>query len=223
MNKRVIGEKLGKYRVVREIGAGGMGIVYAAEHEALGKKAAVKVISPELSSNQEVITRFFAEAVAAARIKHAGIFEVFDYGEDSESGWLETLFGIGISNGNAVKNVEPGKEAKLGLGLTADLGLNLVSWKRSDAFRWSLLNLSGGIEFYFHVLPLEENAMGETEKPETLFWFGPYAAQTFHLGCTFDIRLQATFPLKDDFRPKVIYGASIGYNRGASRECKLYQ
>jgi len=82
----MLGRTLGSYRIVRQLGAGGMGVVYVAEHERLGRPAAVKVVSPELSSNQEVVERFFAEAVAAARIKHAGMVQVFDYGEDEETG-----------------------------------------------------------------------------------------------------------------------------------------
>ncbi len=83
---RVLGKTLGKYTVDRELGAGGMGVVYVAHHERLGQKVAVKVVNPELSKNHEVVQRFFAEAVAATRVKHSGIIQVFDYGEDAASG-----------------------------------------------------------------------------------------------------------------------------------------
>jgi hypothetical protein len=66
--------------LMRQLGAGGMGVVYAAEHELMGKKAAVKLLLPELSANQEIVGRFFNEAKAATRIQHPGIVDVYDFG-----------------------------------------------------------------------------------------------------------------------------------------------
>ena len=70
----------GKYRVEREIGRGGMAVVYEAEHIALGKKVAVKVLAAELSNSAIVIERFFREARAAASVKSPYIVEVYDSG-----------------------------------------------------------------------------------------------------------------------------------------------
>jgi serine/threonine-protein kinase len=74
----MIGETLGSYRIVSEIGQGGMGVVYAAEHTLLGRKAAVKVLRSGLDG--EHVDRFFNEARAAARLHHPGLVEVFDFG-----------------------------------------------------------------------------------------------------------------------------------------------
>ncbi len=71
---------VGKYRVTREIGRGGMAAVYEAEHLALGKKVAVKVLAAELSASTIVIERFFREARAAASIKSPYIVDVYDSG-----------------------------------------------------------------------------------------------------------------------------------------------
>jgi serine/threonine-protein kinase len=76
----LIGTKVGNYRLVKQLGAGGMGVVYAAEHELMGKKAAVKLLLPELSANQEIVQRFFNEAKAATKIQHPGIVDVYDFG-----------------------------------------------------------------------------------------------------------------------------------------------
>ncbi len=76
----MIGEVLGNYRITDQIGSGGMGIVYAAEHILLGKLAAIKVLKPERCENQEIIDRFFNEARAASMVKDPGIPEIFDYG-----------------------------------------------------------------------------------------------------------------------------------------------
>lgn len=71
---------VGKYRVTREIGRGGMAAVYEAEHLSLGKKVAVKVLAAELAASTIVIERFFREARAAASIKSPYIVDVYDSG-----------------------------------------------------------------------------------------------------------------------------------------------
>ncbi|MDZ4693648.1 MAG: serine/threonine-protein kinase [Deltaproteobacteria bacterium] len=76
----LIGSKVGNYKLVRQLGVGGMGAVYEAVHELMGKKAAVKMLLPELSANQEIVGRFFNEAKAATKIQHAGIVDVYDFG-----------------------------------------------------------------------------------------------------------------------------------------------
>ena len=75
---------LGQYRITGPIGLGGMGEVYRAEHTLLGRAAAVKVLLPELSQNQEMVTRFFNEARAAAAIQHPSIVEIYDFGWDTD-------------------------------------------------------------------------------------------------------------------------------------------
>jgi len=60
----VAGEQIGPYSVVRRLGAGGMGEVYLARHRHLGRDAAVKVLLPEISMNQTMVSRFFTEARA---------------------------------------------------------------------------------------------------------------------------------------------------------------
>ncbi len=71
---------VGKYRVTREIGRGGMAAVYEAEHMALGKKIAVKVLAAELAASTVVIERFFREARAAASVRSPHIVDVYDSG-----------------------------------------------------------------------------------------------------------------------------------------------
>ncbi len=82
----MLGETLGNYRVLSKLGEGGMGVVYIAEHVSLGKRAAIKVLLPELSQNREVVARFFNEARATTLIKHAGIVAVFDFGHHTGTG-----------------------------------------------------------------------------------------------------------------------------------------
>jgi eukaryotic-like serine/threonine-protein kinase len=71
---------VGKYRVTRELGRGGMAAVYEAEHVNIGKRVAIKVLAAELASSAVVIERFFREARAAASVKSPYIVDVYDSG-----------------------------------------------------------------------------------------------------------------------------------------------
>src|SRR5688572_15320995 len=61
-----------------------MGVVYLAEHPLIGQKAAVKVLQPELSTNADLVSRFFNEARAAASVKHPGIVGIYDFGRAAD-------------------------------------------------------------------------------------------------------------------------------------------
>ena len=69
-----------KYRVLREVGRGGMGVVYEAEHTLLGKRVAIKLMLEKYSEDTEAITRFKREAFAASRIGNPHIIDVMDIG-----------------------------------------------------------------------------------------------------------------------------------------------
>jgi serine/threonine protein kinase/WD40 repeat protein/Tfp pilus assembly protein PilF len=73
-------EQIGEYRIVREVGRGGMGIVYEAEQEALGRHVALKVLPFQMASDTVRLQRFRREARSAARLHHTNIVPVFDVG-----------------------------------------------------------------------------------------------------------------------------------------------
>ncbi|HLN29780.1 MAG TPA: serine/threonine-protein kinase [Gemmataceae bacterium] len=77
-------EHVGDYRILREIGRGGMGVVYEAEQEALGRRVALKVLPKTMASDAKALIRFQREAKAAARLHHTNIVPVFDVGQDGE-------------------------------------------------------------------------------------------------------------------------------------------
>ncbi len=79
------GTIVGTYRIVRKLGEGGMGAVFIGEHTLLGRKAAIKVLLPELSTHQEIVQRFFNEAKAVTQIADPGIVQVFDFGYHTDS------------------------------------------------------------------------------------------------------------------------------------------
>jgi serine/threonine-protein kinase len=74
------GSSIGPYRVVRKIGEGGMGAVFLGEHTLIGRRAAIKMLLPELSSRRDSVDRFFNEARAITAISDPGIVQVFDFG-----------------------------------------------------------------------------------------------------------------------------------------------
>ncbi len=76
----MIGQSIGNYRIVKLLGEGGMGVVYLAEHPGLRRRAAVKILHPELARRDEMVQRLFNEARAANAIGHRGIVEVSDFG-----------------------------------------------------------------------------------------------------------------------------------------------
>jgi serine/threonine protein kinase len=71
----------GRYEVIKLLGEGGMGAVYLAEHSAIEKKVALKVLHPEYATKGDIVTRFQQEAISASRIKHPNVLEVFDFGQ----------------------------------------------------------------------------------------------------------------------------------------------
>lgn len=76
------GTVLGRYRLVRRLGAGGMGSVYLARHELIDREVAVKVLHASLASRPHARERFLREALAASKVRHPGVVEIYDVAYD---------------------------------------------------------------------------------------------------------------------------------------------
>lgn len=76
----LIGTKLNGFVITGTVSVGGMGVVYAAKHPVIGRRAAVKVIRPELDKHADMSARFLREARAVSAVKHRNVVDILDYG-----------------------------------------------------------------------------------------------------------------------------------------------
>src|SRR4051794_13884908 len=84
--------RLGDYRILREIGRGGMGVVYEAEQVSLGRRVALKVLPRQVAGDGAALERFRREAKAAARLHHTNIVPVYEVGNDGETAYYAMQF-----------------------------------------------------------------------------------------------------------------------------------
>ena len=83
----MLGTKIGFYEIKKQLGQGGMGAVYLAEHARIGSRKVVKVLLPELSQNEQVVHRFENEARASAQLDHRNIIKIDDFGMLPSGQW----------------------------------------------------------------------------------------------------------------------------------------
>jgi serine/threonine-protein kinase len=78
--------QIGKYRVLRELGRGGMGVVYEAENSEVRHRVAIKMLNAEYAYEPQIMARFRAEGIAANLPQHAGIIHVLERGVHKDDG-----------------------------------------------------------------------------------------------------------------------------------------
>lgn len=88
----MVGKALGPYKILEQLGAGGMGEVYLAEDSRLGRKVAIKVLPAQFAADEERLARFEQEARAAAALNHPNIAVVHDIGAEAADDGVVTHF-----------------------------------------------------------------------------------------------------------------------------------
>ena len=77
----MVGETLGHYRILQQVGAGGMGVVYRARDEKLDRDVALKVLTAGALADENARKRFQSEALALSRLNHPHICTIYEVGE----------------------------------------------------------------------------------------------------------------------------------------------
>ncbi len=111
--------RLGDYSLLRELGRGGMGIVYEAEHESLKSRMALKVMHPRFRTDRDYLRRFQTEARSAAKLHHTNIVPVFDYGEQEGVCYyaMQCIEGVGLDRVlDDVRRLRAGAIGDIGAG-----------------------------------------------------------------------------------------------------------
>ncbi|WP_280493800.1 serine/threonine-protein kinase [Nocardia asiatica] len=97
------GDVFAGYRIVRRIGAGGMGAVYLAEHPRLPRRDALKILDPGLGADAEFRARFEREAELAARLEHPNVVSIYDRGAEGDVLWIAMRYVDGVDAAELVR------------------------------------------------------------------------------------------------------------------------
>ena len=120
-----IGENVGPYRIVQQLGQGGMATVFRAYHAALDRYVAIKVLHPAFTQDPNFLARFQREAEVVARLEHPSIVPVYDFAEQDGRPYLVMKF----IQGETLK-------ARMGRGpIGVKEGLNSL---RPSGLRWRM-------------------------------------------------------------------------------------
>jgi WD40 repeat protein/serine/threonine protein kinase len=107
-------DQLGDYRILRQIGRGGMGVVYEAEQESLGRRVALKVLFVGALPDPDQVRRFEREAKAAARLHHTNIVPVFGVGRQDGHHYYVMQFIAGLGLDLVLQDLRRFRQAKAG-------------------------------------------------------------------------------------------------------------
>ena len=87
-----VGQTVGSFRILSQLGRGGMGEVYLAEDSKLGRKVALKLLPEEFSRREDLVRRFALEAKAASALNHPNIVTVYEIGQTGSSEYIATEY-----------------------------------------------------------------------------------------------------------------------------------
>ena len=134
-------ETIGEYRIVRELGRGGMGVVYEAEHETMRRRVALKVLQMGSTAREQDRDRFVREARLAGRLHHTNIVPVYEVGTDGEFQYysMQLISGqnldLVIHDLRRLQMESQGKSRLMGAGESPAMSLVSGNFKQSDLMR----------------------------------------------------------------------------------------
>ena len=102
----VLGRVIANHRLVAEIGSGGMGRVYYAEHTVIGRRAAIKILNPAISRDAAITSRFLNEAKAVNEIRHPNVVEITDLGNEGDLHYIVMQFLEGETLGERLERAK---------------------------------------------------------------------------------------------------------------------
>src|SRR3990170_3134795 len=118
------GMTFGHYRLLGVLGRGGMGVVYRAEHEHLGRVVALKLLTPQLAESAGFRERFQREARLAASVDHPHLVPVYDAGESNGTLYIAMRYVEGTDLASVLARedaLDPDRAASIATGIGAAL------------------------------------------------------------------------------------------------------
>lgn len=115
------GDYLGRYRIVRKIGEGGMGEVFLAEDQKLNRQIAVKVLSADFASDSDRMMRFVHEAISASALNHPNIITIYEINDENDPPFIAMEFVEGETLGRRIK------QSPLEIHETLDIAIQIAT------------------------------------------------------------------------------------------------
>ncbi len=121
-------KRIGEFQLIRELGRGGMGIVFEAVQDSLRRKVALKILPSQLSMDMSALARFQREAAAAGRLQHEAIAAVYTIGEENGIHYFAMEMVEGPSLEDCLKKVRSKNPAEMQKSLLEEAGYPCPEW-----------------------------------------------------------------------------------------------